>query len=155
LPFADDRFSGAVSFSFLHHVPTLALQDQLFAGLARILRAGGVLVVFDGVTTPGIAALHAGLPCNPIDPGTLESRLLAADFVSVKVRTLASGGLRMPASRHSLTTEGCQPPQWLVRRRFAECVPLGDYSVSRKILVSWTNTPGTGSGHRGWRSGRG
>jgi hypothetical protein len=45
----------------------------------------------DGVTTPGIAALHAGLPYNPIDPGTLESRLLAAGFVSVKVRMLDLG----------------------------------------------------------------
>ena len=31
LEFPDGRFSGAASFTMLHHVPTADLQDQLFA----------------------------------------------------------------------------------------------------------------------------
>ncbi|HZQ07582.1 MAG TPA: class I SAM-dependent methyltransferase, partial [Anaerolineae bacterium] len=30
MPFEDQKFSGAVSFTMLHHVPSPALQDQLF-----------------------------------------------------------------------------------------------------------------------------
>ena len=35
------RFTGAGSFNMLHHVPTRAAQDQVFASLARVLRPGG------------------------------------------------------------------------------------------------------------------
>ena len=41
LEFPDGRFSGAASFTMLHHVPTPALQDSLFAEVARVLRPGG------------------------------------------------------------------------------------------------------------------
>ena len=34
LSYADNRFSGAACFTMLHHVPTIALQDQLFAEVA-------------------------------------------------------------------------------------------------------------------------
>src|SRR5262245_20749718 len=40
MPFANDRFSAAVSFIMLHHVPTTELQDKLFAEVARLLRPG-------------------------------------------------------------------------------------------------------------------
>ena len=35
LPFPDDHFSAAVSFTMLHHVPSPELQDRLFAEVAR------------------------------------------------------------------------------------------------------------------------
>ena len=41
LPLEPDRFSGAVSFTMLHHVPSAELQDRLFTELARVLRARG------------------------------------------------------------------------------------------------------------------
>ena len=31
LEWADGRFTGAICFTMLHHVPTAALQDQVFA----------------------------------------------------------------------------------------------------------------------------
>ena len=42
MPFDDGRFTGAVSFTMLHHVPTADLQDRLFADVARVLRRGAV-----------------------------------------------------------------------------------------------------------------
>ena len=38
LTFPDGRFSGAVCFSMLHHIPSPGLQDRLFAEAARVLR---------------------------------------------------------------------------------------------------------------------
>jgi 16S rRNA A1518/A1519 N6-dimethyltransferase RsmA/KsgA/DIM1 with predicted DNA glycosylase/AP lyase activity len=38
MPFADGSFSGAVSFTMLHHVPTVALQDRLLAEVYRVLK---------------------------------------------------------------------------------------------------------------------
>src|SRR5688572_6352709 len=40
LDLPDGRFSGAASFTMLHHVPTAELQDRLFAEVARVLRPG-------------------------------------------------------------------------------------------------------------------
>jgi len=42
MPFEDGRFTGAVSFTMLHHVPTAELQDRLFAEVARVLRPGAL-----------------------------------------------------------------------------------------------------------------
>jgi ubiquinone/menaquinone biosynthesis C-methylase UbiE len=54
LPFEDDRFSVAVCFTMLHHVPTAALQDEAFSEIARVLRPGGV---FAGTDSIGIGLL--------------------------------------------------------------------------------------------------
>src|SRR5438067_2807222 len=42
LPFDPGRFTAATSFTMLHHVPTVELQDKLFAEVARVLQPGGV-----------------------------------------------------------------------------------------------------------------
>jgi SAM-dependent methyltransferase len=44
LTYPDGRFSGAACFTMLHHVPTVELQDRLFAEVARVLRPGAALV---------------------------------------------------------------------------------------------------------------
>jgi ubiquinone/menaquinone biosynthesis C-methylase UbiE len=41
LPFDDGRFSAAICFTMLHHIPSPALQDRAFAEVARVLRPGG------------------------------------------------------------------------------------------------------------------
>ena len=41
LPFPDGMFSAVLSFTMLHHVPSLALQDLLLAEAYRVLRPGG------------------------------------------------------------------------------------------------------------------
>jgi ubiquinone/menaquinone biosynthesis C-methylase UbiE len=86
MPFEDHRFSGAVSFTMLHHVPTAALQDQLFGEVARVLQPGAVFVASDSVASAELEALHHDDVYNPVDPGTVEARLSAAGFTEVDVR---------------------------------------------------------------------
>jgi len=86
MPFEDGRFSGAVSFTMLHHVPTAELQDRLFADVARVLRRGGLFVASDSVASEELAAFHHGDVYNPVDPTTAEARLTAAGFSDVEVR---------------------------------------------------------------------
>jgi SAM-dependent methyltransferase len=86
MPFDDGRFSGVATFTMLHHVPTVELQDRIFAEVCRVLRPGGVLVANDGVARPDFEAGHVDDVYNPVDPATLEARLATAGFVDVDVR---------------------------------------------------------------------
>ena len=84
----DGRFTGAASFTMLHHVPTAELQDRLLAEVARVLRPGGILVAGDSLASPELEAHHEDDTYNPVDPDGLEARLLAAGFSEVvEVRT--------------------------------------------------------------------
>ncbi len=91
LEFPDGRFSGAASFTMLHHVPTATLQDRLFAEVARVLRPGGVFVAGDSMRSPELEAHHEGDIYNPVDPELLPGRLEAAGFGAVEVKTNAFG----------------------------------------------------------------
>jgi SAM-dependent methyltransferase len=87
LTFADGRFSGATSFSMLHHVPTAGQQDRIFAEARRVLRPGGVFVAVDSLGDDGLRDFHEGDTYNPIEPATLPARLRAAGFTTVEVGT--------------------------------------------------------------------
>jgi SAM-dependent methyltransferase len=87
LEFPDGRFSGASSFTMLHHVGTAALQDRLFAEVARVLRPGGVFVLGDSLASPELEAHHVGDTYNPVDPDHLPERLAAAGFLHASVKT--------------------------------------------------------------------
>ena len=87
LEFGDGRFTGACSFTILHHVPTAELQDRLFAEVHRVLRPGSPLVAGDNLGSPEMEAGHVGDTYNPIDPATLPARLEAAGFRDVEVST--------------------------------------------------------------------
>lgn len=87
LPLDDGRFTGAVSFTMLHHVPSVDLQDRLFAELARVLAPRGVLVLSDSIASDELAAFHDDDIYNPIDPDTLPARLTTAGFTEIDVRT--------------------------------------------------------------------
>lgn len=82
----DGRFTGAASFTMLHHVPTVELQDALLAEVARVLRPGGVFVAGDSVASDELRAHHEGDTYNPVDPSTLHERLTAAGFDGIEVR---------------------------------------------------------------------
>jgi len=71
----------------LHHVPTVDLQDRLFAEVARVLKPGAALVASDSLGSAELEAHHEGDTYNPVDPSTLHSRLAAAGFTDVDVRT--------------------------------------------------------------------
>jgi ubiquinone/menaquinone biosynthesis C-methylase UbiE len=91
MPFDDGRFTGAVSLTMLHHVPTAELQDRLFAEVARVLRPGSEFVACDSVANDDLAAFHDGDTYNPVDPDTIADRFAAAGFADVVVRTNAFG----------------------------------------------------------------
>ena len=80
LPFPDGRFSGAVSFTMLHHVPTPELQDKLLREVRRVLRPGGVFVGVDSLDSDDFRKLHVDDICVPVPPETVAERLRAAGF---------------------------------------------------------------------------
>lgn len=52
-----------------------------------MLRPGEVFVASDSVASAELAALHVDDIYNPIDPATIEARLLGAGFATVGVRS--------------------------------------------------------------------
>ena len=86
MPFEDGHFTGAVSLTMLHHVPTADLQDRLFAEIARVLRPAGLFVASDSMASDELAAFHHDDTYNPVDPGSVADRLAAAGFADVEVR---------------------------------------------------------------------
>jgi ubiquinone/menaquinone biosynthesis C-methylase UbiE len=81
----DNRFSGAVCLTMLHHVPTPERQDALLAEVCRVLRPGGVLAGEDGIASDELRELHVDDTYVPVDPAELPARLEAAGFVDVEV----------------------------------------------------------------------
>ncbi|MBI2764988.1 MAG: class I SAM-dependent methyltransferase [Chloroflexi bacterium] len=87
LAFPAGRFSAALSFTMLHHVPTAELQDRLLGEVARVLKKGGVFAGIDSRDGDDFRALHIGDICVPVDPATLAARLTRAGFREAKVDT--------------------------------------------------------------------
>ena len=77
------RFSAATCFSMLHHIPSAADQDALFAELHRVLRPGALLVGADSRDNDLIREFHVDDTFVPIDPDSFEPRLEAAGFGDV------------------------------------------------------------------------
>jgi SAM-dependent methyltransferase len=89
MPFQDGWSSAVLSFTMLHHVPSVTLQDQLLAEAGRVLRPGGVFAGSD--TAPGVLLqllqlAHIGDTMVPVDPTTLSHRLKTAGFDEVEVK---------------------------------------------------------------------
>lgn len=91
-----DEFSSVVCFTMLHHVPTPALQDRLFAEAFRVLRPGGIFAGSDSVSSIPFRILHFRDTCNPVSPDTMPDRLQRVGFGDVQVDT-TSGRLRWRA----------------------------------------------------------
>jgi len=80
-----DEFSSVVCFTMLHHIPTPALQDRLFAEAFRVLRPGGVFAGSDSAASIPFRIMHFHDTCNPVSPDTLPERLHANGFGKVRV----------------------------------------------------------------------
>ena len=85
LPFPDGRFTAALSFTMLHHVPSPEQQDRLFAQVARVLRPGGTFAGVDSKDSTEFRGMHIDDICVPLVPDELEARLTRAGFSEVRV----------------------------------------------------------------------
>ncbi|MEV0320503.1 class I SAM-dependent methyltransferase [Streptomyces sp. NPDC050658] len=98
LPLEDGTFDSVVCFTMLHHVPTDAQQDGIFAEAFRVLRPGGVFAGSDSLPSLRFRLLHLLDTMNTVDPQTLPARLEAAGFVDPVVDLHAEvRGLRFRA----------------------------------------------------------
>lgn len=100
MPFPDQVFSGAVCFTVLHHVPSLALQDRLFAEVHRVLKPGGVFAGTDSLQSLLMRVFHIRDTMLLVDPAGLPSRLESAGFRNAKV-DIGAGRFRFLAERPS------------------------------------------------------
>jgi SAM-dependent methyltransferase len=99
MPFADASFDVVACFTMLHHVPSAAAQDRLFAEVARVLRPGGAFVGTDSLGRGiGFWLLHIGDTKVLIPPADLPPRLAAAGLRDVRVST-DDDSLRFSARR--------------------------------------------------------
>ena len=99
MPLRDNGFSGVVCFTMLHHVPSPALQDELFAEAHRVLAPGGVFAGSDSQASVRFRLLHIGDTMVVVDPGTLPARLTAAGFDDDPEVALIDGRLRFTARK--------------------------------------------------------
>ncbi len=80
LGYPDGTFDSVGCFTMLHHVPTQALQVAILAEALRVLRPGGALIASDSLPSDGLHHFHEGDTYNPIEPGTIVSRLQTIGF---------------------------------------------------------------------------
>ncbi|MGO9875449.1 MAG: class I SAM-dependent methyltransferase [Acidimicrobiia bacterium] len=83
----NNRFTGAVCLTMLHHLPSAERQDALFVELCRVLRPAGILVGQDSLASAELRLLHIDDTYVPIDPASLGQRLEAGGFTDVRVDT--------------------------------------------------------------------
>lgn len=89
MPFADGRFSGVVSFTMLHHVPSPALQDRLLREVRRVLKPNGIFAGVDSRHSLGMRLLHFHDTLVPVDPDRFTARLEAAGFTDILIESNA------------------------------------------------------------------
>lgn len=87
MPFADNSFSGAVSFTMLHHVPSHELQDRLLAEVYRVLKPGGVFIGTDSIGSLAFRLFHLFDTMVIVDPNSFGRRLESLGFTDVSVES--------------------------------------------------------------------
>lgn len=86
MPFPDTSFTGAVSFTMLHHVPSAVLQDRLIGEVFRVLRPGAFFAGTDSVWSRTFQLMHLFDTMVVVEPNSFGARLEAAGFTDVSVR---------------------------------------------------------------------
>lgn len=84
-PFADSEFSGAVSLTMLHHVPSRELQNKVLAEVLRVLKPGSFFVGSDSLQNWFMKITHIGDTLVPVSPDTFGARLQSAGFEVLEV----------------------------------------------------------------------
>lgn len=111
MPFQDASFSGAVSMTMLHHVPSAELQDRLFAEVLRVLEPGAFFAGFDSTSSLRFRLAHVFDTMVLVDPATLPARLERIGFTDVQVRE-GTGAFRFrarkPATSDQAVTEAAR-----------------------------------------------
>jgi ubiquinone/menaquinone biosynthesis C-methylase UbiE len=85
MPFQNAQFSGAVSFTMLHHVPSKELQDKLLREVRRVLMPGAIFAGMDSLQSFSMRIIHVWDTLVPVNPKTFCSRLQAAGFHDVSL----------------------------------------------------------------------
>lgn len=85
MPFEDSQFTGAVSFTMLHHVPSPEQQDQVLRELFRVLKPGGFFVGSDSLQNLWMRIIHIGDTLVPVSPDSFGVRLRPAGFEDIEV----------------------------------------------------------------------
>lgn len=99
MPFESGSFRTVFSFTMLHHVPSVHLQDRLLAEAFRVLEPGGVFLGTDSRMSVRMRIIHWFDTLVIVDPLTFSSRLLRqAGFGEVETE-LAAGAFRFRALR--------------------------------------------------------
>jgi ubiquinone/menaquinone biosynthesis C-methylase UbiE len=80
LPFSSEQFSSGVSFTMLHHVPSINLQDRVLREVWRVLKSGGIFAGADSLQSFRMRLIHLGDTLVSIDPDTFGRRLESAGF---------------------------------------------------------------------------
>ena len=86
MPFGDSEFSGAVSFTMLHHIPSPELQNKVLAEVLRVLKPGGFFVGSDSLQNWFMRIIHIGDTLVPVNPDTFDARLEDAGFEVLEVQ---------------------------------------------------------------------
>lgn len=85
MPFGDAEFSGALSFTMLHHVPSPELQARILEEVFRVLKPQGLFVGTDTLMNWVMKIIHIGDTLVPVNPDTFGIRLEAAGFEVLEV----------------------------------------------------------------------
>lgn len=85
LDFANESFDTVATFTMLHHVPSVALQNQILVESFRVLRPGGALIGSDSLMSDRLHHFHAGDTYNPVEPAALLTRFQTLGFTSMTI----------------------------------------------------------------------
>jgi ubiquinone/menaquinone biosynthesis C-methylase UbiE len=86
LRYPDESFDTVATCTMLHHVPTRALQDKVFAQAFRVLRPGGAFLGSDSLPSDGLHHFHEGDIYNPVEPAAFLIRLQTIGFTRITLR---------------------------------------------------------------------
>ena len=98
LPYEAERFTGAVCFTMLHHVPSAELQDRLLREVHRVLRPGAPFAGSDSTPGPLFRLAHIRDTMVLVEPDTFGARLEVAGFTDVGVE-VGRGAFRFRGRR--------------------------------------------------------